>query len=58
MNPLQEKANQLRTDLQKQAKEEKAYQQEQKLLLNGQLSEQFARDFPELCRYFSNHRSL
>jgi len=48
MNPLQERANQLRAALQKQGAEEKGYQQQHKQTLSEELSKQFARDFPEL----------
>jgi hypothetical protein len=49
MNPLQETASLLRAGLQKQEREEKAHQRLQRQGLNKQVSEQFTKDFPQLC---------
>lgn len=48
MNPLQEKANLLRASMEKQAAEQKGYQQQHKQTVGEQLTYLFSSDFPEL----------
>jgi hypothetical protein len=48
MNPLQERANVLKANLQKQAEAEKGYQQQHKYTVQEQLVHLFQAAFPEL----------